>query len=97
MWPEAEVPTDQRLAMKIGYFYIEAAPDLDNILKPIIDALKGVVFSDDELIDDLVASKRPKANYRVADVSPILLRALGGNSDFVYVVVDVAREIEVLK
>jgi len=97
VWPEAEVPSSQRVSVRIGYFYLESAPDLDNILKPILDALKGIIVVDDELIDDIVASKRPKANFRAVNVSPILAGALGGNSDFIHVIVDISRDIEVLK
>lgn len=97
-WGSAEAASTQRLSIRIGYFYVESSPDLDNILKPIIDALKGIVFVDDELIDDIVASKRPKeGSFRAANVSPILAEALVGNSDFIHVVVAVAGQVEVLR
>jgi Holliday junction resolvase RusA-like endonuclease len=98
VWPSTEGLVDQRVTIRIGYFYIESAPDLDNILKPIIDALKGVILSDDELVDDIVASKRLKeGNFTARNVSPVLAGALAGNSDFVHVVVAQSGEVEVLK
>lgn len=96
-WPQAEPPAIQRVSVRVGYYYVESGPDLDNILKPIIDALKLVIVADDELIDDIVASKRPKANFRAVRVSPVLAEALAGNSDFIHVVVALAGGAEVLR
>lgn len=94
----ATVPDIDAAIVKIAYFYVAApAADLDNIVKPIQDALVGVTFGNDIQVVDLVASMRPKAgNDRIA-MSPLLAEAFRGNSDFVHVVVDYSSRLEVLR
>ena len=53
-WPSMLVAIDQPrelaggpVALTVLYFYDEAALDIDNILKPIQDALVGIVLEDD--------------------------------------------------
>jgi crossover junction endodeoxyribonuclease RusA len=41
------------VALKLLYVYEEAALDIDNILKPIQDALIGVLLEDDSVITDV--------------------------------------------
>ena len=41
------------VAIRLLYFYDEAALDADNILKPIQDALVGVLLEDDSIITDV--------------------------------------------
>ena len=40
-------------------------PDLDNIIKAVLDALNGIVFDDDAAVCELVASKKYDDNERV--------------------------------
>ncbi len=86
------------LVLRIAYFYVYApAADLDNIVKPLQDALKGVAFEDDIQVVDLIASMRRKG---VADRVPMtaqLATAFGGGSDFIFVAVDRADAIEVFR
>jgi hypothetical protein len=71
--------------------------DLDNILKAILDGLEGVAYMDDNVIVDLIASKRSLDEFARLDVSTAFARALATGADFVHIVVDQATEIEVLK
>ena len=83
--------------MRIGYYYRGGSLDLDNILKAILDGLELVVYTDDNLIVDLVVSKRSLDEFARIHVSQSLARALATGADFVHIVVDRATEIEVLK
>ena len=86
------------LVLRVAYFYVYApAADLDNIVKPLQDSLKGVAFEDDIQVVDLVASMRRKGVADVIPMTTILATAFGGGSDFVYVTIDRARVIEVFK
>jgi Holliday junction resolvase RusA-like endonuclease len=38
--------------------FVSVAVDLDNLAKPVLDALKGVVFQDDGQISDMRMRKR---------------------------------------
>lgn len=40
-------------------------PDLDNIIKAVLDALNGIVFDDDAAVCELVASKKYDNDERV--------------------------------
>ena len=86
------------VVLRVAYFYVYApAADLDNIVKPIQDALIGLAYANDDQVVDLVASMRPKAGTNVIRMSATLAKGFAGNSDFVHVVVDHATSIEVLK
>jgi crossover junction endodeoxyribonuclease RusA len=61
---------------------------LDNIVKPIQDALQGLVYDDDEQVVDLIASMRRKEVDDSLLLTPTLARGFQGGSDFIYVSVD---------
>lgn len=49
---------DDRLYARIIWFTRKkGGPDVDNIIKPILDALKGTVYGDDSQIDQCLATK----------------------------------------
>lgn len=64
-WKEAPLPADHRVGVTITYF---AEPgvgphDLDNLAKPILDAMKGIVYQDDNQVSDLLCRMRcPKTD-----------------------------------
>jgi hypothetical protein len=90
-------PFDE-LVLRVAYFYVYApAADLDNIVKPLQDALKGVAFADDVQVVDLIASMRRKGVSDRVPMTALLATAFGGGSDFVYVAVDRATAIEVFR
>ena len=41
----------------ITYFFEGASLDIDNVPKPILDALKGLVYSGDSLVSDLICRR----------------------------------------
>jgi crossover junction endodeoxyribonuclease RusA len=86
------------LVLRVAYFYVYApAADLDNILKPLQDALKGIAFEDDIQVVDLIASMRRKGVNDRVPMTAMLATAFGAGSDFVYVAVDRASAIEVFR
>jgi len=46
------------VSLRILYFYDDVALDVDNVLKPILDALKGVLVEDDSAITDVDIRRR---------------------------------------
>lgn len=77
--------------ISIAYFYVEDIVDVDNIVKPIQDALVGVAFDDDARVVEIRAVKRDQhGQYRLRRVPPALAAALRRADDFVYVAVDAA-------
>lgn len=63
--------------------------DLDNIIKPILDALNGVVYTDDRLVTDLIVKKYdPDRLVDFIDPSDTLISAQQENAPCVYVRID---------
>lgn len=83
------------LRATIYYFHVNGDLDVDNILKPILDAMVQVVFLDDAQIIDVIGAKRGiSGSYVLSDVSPVLVGHLAGNpkSDFVFVSIEATDE-----
>jgi len=90
-WDESQAPVAQAVALKIGYFYHGGSFDLDNIINPIQNGLEGIVFSNDSLVVDLVASKRPlEGVFRVA-MSPKLARGFASGTSYILLLLLQAR------
>ena len=69
-----EPPVTEPVMVSITYFFDDTPVDVDNIPKPILDGLKGVVFQDDSQVYDLVCSKRHvEADLRIGSVPEELL------------------------
>lgn len=72
--------------MTLTYFYEGAPTDVDNILKPILDSLKDMVYRDDVQITDLISRRRPLVGpFRIEVVSPVLAEALGQGREFLHI------------
>lgn len=82
---------DERpLALSILYFPPEPMEgDVDNIIKPIMDALIGVVYPDDQIIERVSAQKfEPEVDWSFDQPSETLAAALDTEPPVVYVRVD---------
>jgi len=91
----AQLPVSTDVVLRLAYFYIsEPIADLDNIVKPIQDALKDVAYVDDKQVVDLVASMRRKVFDEGIEMTALLARGFDGGSDFIHVVVDHSSRIE---
>ena len=86
----------EEIVLRIAYFYVnDPAADLDNIIKPLQDALKNIEFVDDIQVIDLVASMRPTS---IGESLPRAVRdRFTAESDFVYVAVDRTSLMEVFR
>ena len=66
-------------------------PDVDNVPKPIVDALKKLVYPDDVTIIDLLCRKRYlDGDLQIQHVTPALRQSLSRNVEFVHIVVNEA-------
>ena len=91
-WNEEPLSAGALMVM-ITYVYDEDSLDVDNIPKPILDALKRLVFSDDDQITDLLCRKRElQADLQVQRFSPVLSEALAGSTPFIHIIVDHAPD-----
>jgi len=85
------------VALRLLYFYDEAALDVDNILKPIQDALVGILLEDDAVITDVEIRRRwRRTPFTLRAVSPVLAAGLALGTEFVYVALSDAPAQDVL-
>ena len=90
-WPQETSPVEVSVSVEITHFYEGAPADVDNIIKPILDGIKGFVYADDALVTDVVSRRRPLAGpYTVAPMSSVLADGLAGNREFLHIRVAVA-------
>ena len=74
-----DVLSFEDLMVTISYFVARRSrnvPDVDNVVKPILDALNGVVFADDNVVSDILCRKRYiDSELRIQRFSPALLKS----------------------
>ena len=96
-WPSEELPVTEPLMLTITYFYDRVSMDVDNIPKPISDALKGLVYIGDEQVTDILCRKRNRNSaFRVENPSSVLADGLSRGNEFLYIVVMEAPDQEVI-
>lgn len=93
---DAEPPFAGEVLVTITYFFRDGSPDVDNMPKPILDALKGLVYSDDSQVTDLLCRKRDRnRDIQFQNPSPMLLETLGQSEQFLHITVANAPNLEV--
>jgi Holliday junction resolvase RusA-like endonuclease len=96
-WPTGDLPVTEPVMLTISYFYLGGGMDVDNIAKPIADALKELVYVDDDQLTDLACRKRDlNGNLRLLNPSPILAEGFERGRQFLHVVVDSAPDLELI-
>jgi crossover junction endodeoxyribonuclease RusA len=89
---------NEPVALKLLYVYDEAALDVDNILKPIQDALVGVVLKDDSVVTDVEIRRRWRGTtFTINSVSPVLAAGLALGKEFVYVMLSDAPPQDIIQ
>jgi crossover junction endodeoxyribonuclease RusA len=85
------------VALRLLYLYDDIVLDIDNILKPILDALIGVLLEDDSVITDVEIRRRwRRSSFTYNAISPILAAGLSLDREFVHVVLSDAPAQDVL-
>ena len=85
-WPSNAVPLDHEVQIHVTYYHEGAPLDVDNMLKPIQDALCGVIYLDDKQLTDTHGHLRDlNAPYRVRGMSPAQASGFMSNGPFVHV------------
>jgi hypothetical protein len=79
----------EKVRIEIDWFSqgFENRPDADNIAKPIIDALKGILFTDDKQVETYTIRKHNTLGLIEFWREPLSIvePLLAGNSDYVFV------------
>lgn len=83
------------LHISIVYLCDDSPPDVDNIVKPILDALVGLVFEDDILIADVESHRRYLSEGIDVTNLPLLLQtAASKGEECVYVRIENSKSLE---
>ncbi|MGK7895586.1 MAG: RusA family crossover junction endodeoxyribonuclease [Xenococcus sp. (in: cyanobacteria)] len=96
-WSSEQKTATGLVMLKVTYFYDSVAMDVDNIVKPIQDAIIGLVYVDDNQITDVLVRKRDlSGNFRVENMTSILAEGFARGNEFLHILVTDAPDQEVL-
>ena len=86
-WESGTPPISGEVSVTIIYFFEgETDLDVDNIAKPILDALNGLIYEDDSQVSQVTIRKTRLGQGLEIDVPSLALAsALDAGGDFVYV------------
>lgn len=84
--PVDAAPNPDAVQITITYYYEGDSPDVDNIIKPIQDALNGLVFVDDAQVSETKSRKRPlNGSYQIKGASGVLLQGFAAGLGFLHI------------
>jgi Holliday junction resolvase RusA-like endonuclease len=96
-WSSEQKTATGSVMLQITYFYDSVAMDVDNIVKPIQDAIIGLAYVDDDQVTDVLVRKRNlSGNFKVEDMTSILAEGFARGNEFLHIVVIDAPDQEVL-
>ncbi len=79
-------PTQESVTLTIIYFFDSIDLDVDNLVKPIQDALEGFVYENDaQVIESRSLKRNIRGSYNLDTISPVLAGALTTGREFIYV------------
>jgi Holliday junction resolvase RusA-like endonuclease len=95
-WSSEQKTATGLVMLQITYFYDSVQIDVDNIVKPIQDAIIGLAYLDDDQVSDLLVRKRNlSGNFKVEDMTSTLAEGFARGNEFLYIVVIDAPNQEV--
>ena len=98
-WPVALPPLSTRLKLIVTYCHdgVAVRIDNDNMVKPIQDALIGLVYADDRQITDTQIRKTDiNGSFRVRGMSPVLAEGFCRGHEFLYIRIESTPDHEEL-
>ena len=85
-WPDDYAPLECEVQIHVTYYHDGAPLDVDNMLKPIQDALCGVVYQDDKQLTDTHGHLRDiNGHYRVRGMTPAQAHGFTSGGPFVHI------------
>ena len=95
-WSSEQKTAMGDVMLQITYFYDAVTMDVDNIVKPIQDAIIVLAYVDDDQVTDILVRKRNlSGNFKVENMTPTLAEGFARGSEFLYIVVTDAPNQEV--
>jgi crossover junction endodeoxyribonuclease RusA len=96
-WPPGQKTAIGLIMLQITYFYDSVAMDVDNIVKPIQDAIIGLAYIDDDQVTDVLVRKRNlSGNFKIENMTSALAEGFLRGNEFLHIVVIDAPDQEVL-
>lgn len=96
-WPSQQQMSIEPITLQITYFYDSVTMDVDNIVKPIQDALIGLTYIDDTQVTDVIVRKRDlSGNLKVKYMTPTLAEGFARGKEFLHIIVISNPDQEVL-
>lgn len=94
-WWDSPMVQESDLHLTLVYLCAESPPDTDNIVKPIQDALVGLVFNDDSQIADVESHRRfLHGRFDLTRLPPLVLAGIAEQQECVYVRVSDSQLLE---
>ena len=85
-WPGGQTPLEGDLVARITFYSDRRIGDVDNLAKPILDALQAIVYADDRQVSDVLANRRDiNARFRIRHISLPLAEAFSKGEQFVHI------------
>lgn len=95
LWKDRSVIKQGDLQLTLVYLCDDFPADTDNIIKPIQDALVGLVFEDDSLVSDVESHRRFMSDpIEIKSLPSLLQRAVVTGQECVYVKVSESQPLE---
>jgi Holliday junction resolvase RusA-like endonuclease len=96
-----QAPIGNSIQVTITHYYDapygdeSSVPDSDNIVKPVRDALNGIIYVDDYQITDFVSRRRNlNGSFRIRGLSAALAEGFCNGEEFLHVIIDLAPNPE---
>ena len=87
-WPVGHAPFNGDLQVTIYYFFDGVPADVDNLVKPIHDAVIGLVYRDDRQVSESIVRRRDlRGRFHVRNLTSVLAEGLDRRREFLYVIV----------
>ena len=94
-WSGGTPYEESGLRFTLVYLCDDSPTDIDNIIKPIQDALVGLVFADDSLITDVDSHRRfISDSIDITNLPPLLIEGVLLGEECVYIRVSLADNLE---
>jgi hypothetical protein len=94
-WPVGQQPLSVPLQITVVYYHDSpsARIDNDNLVKPIQDALNGLVYRDDNLITDVIVRKTDlNGLFQVKGMASVVAEGFVRGEEFLYVRIEDAPD-----
>jgi hypothetical protein len=95
VWTSISPIQDANLQLTLVYLCDDYPPDTDNIIKPIQDALVGLVYKDDRLVSDVDSHRRFLSDpIDITNLPSLLQDGVFRGQECVYVKVSESQALE---